>query len=242
MSSAGRYWLRMTLLAGGVLLLVAQQTPAAARPIGPGSAFPPAFITKTFLIDPTNNYFDNTMIWFDSVTDRQRVDIHVFHPNPLDTVVLLRFDLASGYQFEPVPFGANCFSFALSTDLTPFEFSDQAEVVGKDQVVGRKVTKVLDPLSAGGTGEFRVRRGKHGFLHPLDVFTRDGPTLVNYQSWFDLTAFKGALPDQSVFDVPDVCPAVASTPPTSSAAGRSKGRGPKAGLPWDYRRYLPSTR
>lgn len=47
-------------------------------------------------------------VWPDADAQRQRVDIRIFNPNPLNTTVLVRADLGIGYQFDDN--GANCFS------------------------------------------------------------------------------------------------------------------------------------
>jgi hypothetical protein len=127
---------------------------ALAEPKKVKRCFDSAYTTKAFLIDPNLNFFDNTTVWFDATTKRQRVDIQVFNPNPSDITVVLRFDTGIGYQFEKN--GVNCFSFALTTDIEQFCFSDQASITDRPVLAGRRLMEITQPTPDGGTAVYNV--------------------------------------------------------------------------------------
>ena len=116
--------------------------------------FPKVFYTDAFLMDPQNNYVDNTIVFFDAVAKRQRVDIEITNPNPLKTTVLLRYDKGIGYQFDEG--GANCFDFQLFTDLSQFCFSPTTQRLSDRRIGSRYLTELLEPLADGKVSQFTV--------------------------------------------------------------------------------------
>lgn len=169
-------------------------------------SYPPAFVTKASLTDPANNYNDDITMYFDSISQKQRVDIEIHNPNPLSTTVLLRYDLGIGYQFDEG--GANCFSFLLEKDsLAPFTFdpAEGARRVGSERVGLQVASKWAVPLESGATSEFLLVKDRRRYAVPIIVETRSGETLNNIQVYTD---FRGKIRslDPDIFDVPRAAP------------------------------------
>lgn|GEM_PF-1949854 len=168
--------------------------------------FPPVFTTRAFLIDPQNNYSDNTLVYFDAISNAQLVIIGIANPNPLRTFVLLRYDLGLGFQFDDG--GANAFSFNLATpSLSPFAFSSEAEQLSGKDIGGLLTQRLRENLADGKTSTFTVSSSPLGgrFVTPVNVFTNDGFLVVNFQQWQN---FNGRLTrlDPETFAIPDGAP------------------------------------
>lgn len=225
---------------GGVLQVGANVTQNVAPTLGQGHVqlnagampvagtnqlvFPPVFATRASLIDPQNNYQDNTLVYFDAIANVQFVAIYINNPNPLTTFVLLRYDLGIGYQFDTN--GANAFSFALATEQNQFAFSRSAQVVTTQNFGGVLTEQVVENLPDGKKSSFNVvRHPGSNVVTPFNVSTTDGQLLVNFQEYRNFTASSTRL-NPEYFTIPTLAPDVNSlpigtrigTPPLSIAA------------------------
>jgi len=54
------------------------------------------FEAKAILVEPSKDYDDMHLIWFDSTTQKQRIDLHQYEPTDKFEAVYLRYDLVSG--------------------------------------------------------------------------------------------------------------------------------------------------
>lgn len=75
---------------------------------GPRWCLPKLFTTQSVAIDPINNFYDETTIYFDSAQQQQRVDIRFNNPNetPLSIRIYLFPDEGFSYRVNPQPDGS----------------------------------------------------------------------------------------------------------------------------------------
>lgn len=166
--------------------------------------FPAVYTTRSFLIDPANNYADDTVVYFDAIANVQRVNIYINNPEPRATTILLRFDLGVGFQFDEN--GANAFSFELTTKLTQFAFTSTMEVLNSHRV-GNTITEQLrEHVPNGNTATFNVTRTPgSNVVTPVNVFTNNDSTLVNFQQWVNFQASSTSL-NPNYFGIPATFP------------------------------------
>jgi hypothetical protein len=177
--------------------------PTAPPPMRQPFCWPAVFTARATLVDPQNNYVDQTLTHFDALANRQKVDIRIFNPNPLNTTVLLRYDTGIGYQFDDA--GANCFSFPLTTALERFCFDpQQTGFLGRDRLGRQPVTRWVVRNPGGQISVFQMATVGPNAL-PVSVETWDGSQLVNRQHYLEFTPRATSFPE-SVFAVPTSCP------------------------------------
>jgi hypothetical protein len=77
-----------------------------------------AFESRILLINPTRRFEDFQHLWFDSTTNKQRVDFHEIEPHRRTLSIFLRHDL--GKQFNYNNHTKECHVHPLEGKLEPF--------------------------------------------------------------------------------------------------------------------------
>lgn len=126
---------------GGVLAVGANVTQNVTPVVGDGDVrlnagtipvartdklqFDDIFITQSFVIDPINNFFDETVITFDNRAQIQRVDITFNNPNetPLRITIILMPQEGVSFRIATLPDGTkNVFMNSYTLALSPLRF------------------------------------------------------------------------------------------------------------------------
>ncbi|KAL0483461.1 ependymin-related protein [Acrasis kona] len=189
-----------------------------------------AFTTTSYLVDPSKDFDDQSQVWYDSATNKQRVHIDVFEPEVKHLEIYYRHDLGKAYELDKET--GKCTTFPLAGRLEPFCLAENATKVGTATVGLTLKTDVWEENVFG----FQLRlliapNGKFGV--PVNIISR-GHTRVGatFQEWWDFQSFK-TLPDQSIFDLPEECKNV----DTNNFHNRNAAEVSSPGLDAARRRY-----
>jgi len=187
-------------------------------PPGAKICLDPQFTTRSLVIDPINNFFDETLIYFDKQTNRQRVDITFNNPN--ETPVRIRIYLfpaqGTSYRFNPdASGGGTCIRGIYDIPLNPLCFDGQnARYMGVKRV-GQQTLEMYRFETELTFDTYAVfRRGglvnNIQFAQPVEIFSRSKTsphTLSTYLQYFDYQP----RVDLSAFTLPAAC---AGLPPS----------------------------
>jgi hypothetical protein len=195
--------LRIALLAF-IALTAFSQTPGLNY-TGP-RCLPKAFISKSFVINPMDNFFDETTIWYDEFRQNQRVDIKFNNPGetPTNITVFLFPNIKKAYRIFDN--GASCVSSFYETQMKALCFNPQARPL-REVRLGRQ-TLLEFVLETDSTMETYQVFPSGNLLLSVSIFSRAKVTpnmLSNFIQYFDTQVSTGSLPDQSVFTLPAVC-------------------------------------
>lgn len=170
-----------------------------------------AFSERTEVIDPVNNFYDTTVIHWDSLLQKAVVDISFHNPNetPLRIKIFLFPAEGFSYRVNPQPDGSfSCvrgvYHFPLapwpSGGTTPLEFVGHERVLGKHLAIWRAETELTLEDHAG-------RQTSKGFVRSsIESRSKTAPdTMATYLVASDVTPFPDGHPDPGVFDLPSSC-------------------------------------
>lgn len=187
-----------------VCFLHAQAPPPGSAYSGP-RCLPPAFITRAEVIDPVNNFFDETTIYFDNASQRQRVDITFNNPNetPFKVRVYLFPALGVSYRAVPLPDGSfACVRGSYNIPLKPLCLDGQP--LNSNPRIGRQTflewrsetDLTVDTYRLYSTGQYLV---------PVQIHSRAKSALNLLSSFLQYLDFSVGTPNPSVFALPAAC-------------------------------------
>lgn len=189
----------------------AETQAAGLAPAAERYCLQPAFTTRSFVIDPINNFFDETTIYFDNASQRQRVDITFNNPNetPLAIRIYLFPALDVSYRVTPLPDGSYaCAQNSYNIPLSPLCFGpgSNATQAGSSRV-GQTDLEHWRLETEFTFDEYALFKSGP-YYTPVMIFSRAkiSPTsLATFLMYYDYNGFNQTLPDPSVFDLPQAC-------------------------------------
>jgi hypothetical protein len=194
-----RFYSILLLLSGPALA----QAPGAAYS-GP-RCFANTIISKSVVINPLQNFYDETTIWFENSSQRQRVDITFRNPNENPAHVRFYLFPSQGvfYRIQQ----NECTKGEYTIPLAPQCFSPAALAAARRVTLGRQTLMEVDFQSPLTNDKYHVYASGQ-FLVPVSIFSslKSSPNmLTTFVQYYEYQQHTGPLPDQSVFNLPASC-------------------------------------
>ncbi|MBL8229545.1 MAG: hypothetical protein JNL98_13735 [Bryobacterales bacterium] len=173
------------------------------------------------MIDPNNNFFDETTIYFDNASQRQRVDITFNNPNetPLTVQIYLFPALGFAYRVTPLPDSTpNCARTTYILPLKPLCFTGQP--LNRNPRIGRQTVFEWALETELTVDTYRLYSNGQ-YLVPVQILSRWKSAPTSLSSFLQYLDFSVGTPNPAVFALPPACLALtaAEPPPNQSNEG-----------------------
>jgi hypothetical protein len=167
-----------------------------------------AFKARAIIADPKKAFDDTQHIYFDSTTNKQRIDARIMEPVKKNMSIFFRYDMGKAFEYDKQ--SGQCRSFPLTGSLKPFCLAQDAHKIRDITIGGNLKCEVWEESIQGLKMRLVIAPG--GSLGvPVNIISRGGAHHAHvFQEWFDFEGYN-TLPDQSVFDLPAPCQTVAHT-------------------------------
>lgn len=161
--------------------------------------FDDIFITQSFVIDPINNFFDETVITFDNRAQIQRVDITFNNPNetPLRITIILMPQEGVSFRINNLPDGTtNVIMGSYTIALSPLRFDPSTP--GQLVDVAGQLLEQYDFQTELTLDTYLLRPSPAGsrFRIPVSIHSRSltsPATLSTYLQYFNYSTFTNRI-------------------------------------------------
>jgi len=145
---------------------------------------------------------DFQTIYFDSVSNKQRIDMHVVEPTDRHVQLFLRHDLGKGFEYDVA--NNTCRSWPLPGKLQPYCLVQGATKENDIVLGGQLKCETWVEEAFGFSIRVIIAPGTPHNI-PVNVISRGGHNNGWFQEFWNFQGTDGAMPDQSVFNVPTAC-------------------------------------